>query len=88
MVLVNQKRIGTLTMITLISDKELSEYISLDRICTSAIFDQELIPSVLYDRQSGTYFYVKEDAIAVLKLFQKLDRLIQKIESNRSDKSI
>ncbi len=74
-------------MITLISEKELSEYTSFDRICTSAIFDQELIPSVLYDRKSDTYFYVKEDAIAVSKLFHKLDRLVQQIEENRSTKS-
>jgi hypothetical protein len=71
-------------MITLISDKELSESTVFERICPSAIFDQDLIPSVLYDRKSDTYFYVKEDAIAVTKLFHKLDRLVQKIEENRS----
>ena len=75
-------------MITLISGKELSKYITLGRISNSALFDQELISSVLYDRETGEYYYVKKDVIAVMKLYHKLDILVQQIELNRTHRFI
>ena len=71
-------------MLTLISDKELSKYIPLERIPTYIIFNHDLISSVLYDSEIDEHFYVEKEVMAVMKLLRKLDRLVQQIELNRS----